>query len=104
MFSPDYSSKQLRNFGVYDEVYGDKPQQASMKSWPTHWIHPQDPKGWLQWFERYESGRRTEDDERQIKRWLAFKQRHGAQYKANPTERRRLALRNWAIDAEKLLK
>ena len=68
MFSPDFSSKQLRNLGVYDEIYGDKPQQASMKSWPKHWIHPQDPKGWLQWFER-----------------------------------RRLALRNWAIDAEKLL-
>lgn len=34
------------------------------------WIKAQDPYGWFQWYCRFYLGRRTEDDERQVKRWL----------------------------------
>ena len=43
---------------------------SSLKFWEDKgWIHPQDPYGWVQWYCRFYKGRRTEDDERQIKRW-----------------------------------
>jgi hypothetical protein len=103
-FLPDYTPEDLKAMGVYDQVYGDAPSEASMKEWPAHWLHEQDPLGWLQWYERYSSGRRTDDDARQIKRWESFKARHGSQYSSNPTARRKAALRNWGIDADKLTK
>jgi len=34
------------------------------------WINPQDPYGWFQWYCRFYCGRRTDDDKRQINRWL----------------------------------
>ena len=103
-FAPDYTPEELREMGVYDQVYGDAESEASMKKWPDHWVHPQDPLGWLQWYERYHGGRRTDDDDRQKKRWNSFKGRHGSQYSSNPTDRRKAALRNWAIAADKLKK
>jgi hypothetical protein len=36
------------------------------------WIKPQDPYGWVQWYCEFHNGRRSVDDERQIKRWLKF--------------------------------
>ncbi|WP_313516397.1 hypothetical protein [Sphingobacterium sp.] len=69
------------------------------------WIHPQDPRGWFQWYCRYFMGRRSEDDERQIKRWKAFK-RHIAQVKGNCAfgdfkcrPKQRQALLHWAYDS-----
>ena len=102
-FKPDISAADLKAMGVYDQVYGDAESEASMEKWPAHWLHEQDPLGWLQWYERYSQGRRTEDDARQIKRWASFKARHGSQYSKNPTPRRKAALRNWGIDADRLL-
>lgn len=44
---------------------------SSLEAWETSgWIDKQDPYGWFQWYCRYSTGRRTADDERQIKRWL----------------------------------
>jgi hypothetical protein len=105
-FQPDFTPHELKEMGVYGEVYGPRtaPRLASLPEWPSHWYHPEDPHGWLQWYKRYSEGRRMEDDERQIKRWRAFKARHGGPaFQNNPTPRRAYALRNWAIDPKKLV-
>ena len=44
---------------------------SSLEAWENSgWIDKQDPYGWFQWYARYCTGRRTDDDERQISRWL----------------------------------
>jgi hypothetical protein len=104
-FQPDYTPEQLENLGVYDALYrGKAPRIASLGEWKPEWISEHDPKGWAQWYKRYASGRRIPDeDERQIKRWLSFKARHGGPFAKNPTPRRGWALRNWGIDPAKLV-
>ena len=45
----------------------------SQEEWDRKgWIHKDDPRGWFEWYCKFFNGRRHEDDERQIKRWLAF--------------------------------
>ncbi len=72
------------------------------------WIHPDDPRGWFQWYCRYYLGRRHKDDKRQIKRWKAIK-RHIAQVKKNCNKKdlncrpkQRQAILHWAYDSRKL--
>lgn len=73
------------------------------------WIHPDDPRGWFQWYCRYYMGRRlSREDQRQIKRWKAMA-RHIAQVKKNcPPNgvtcrpKQRQAILHWAYDSRKI--
>lgn len=71
------------------------------------WVHPQDPRGWFQWYCRYYMGRRSEDDERQIRRWMAIR-RHIAQIVKHCRRgdfschaKQRQAVLHWAYDSRK---
>jgi len=73
------------------------------------WIHPDDPRGWFQWYCRYYMGRRLPgEDQRQIKRWQAFTRHVGAIKKHchrgddDCRRRQKQALLHWAYDARKL--
>jgi hypothetical protein len=73
------------------------------------WIHPEDPRGWFQWYCRYYRGRRMPDeDRRQIGRWKAIR-RHIRQIELNCERgnllcrpRQRQALLHWAYDSRKI--
>jgi hypothetical protein len=81
----------------------------SLAEWrKKDWIHPDDPRGWFQWYCRYYMGRRHPDDSRQIRRWKAIA-RHVAQVRNNcmPGDftcrpRQRQALLHWAYDSRAL--
>ena len=72
------------------------------------WIHRDDPRGWFQWYCRYYRGRRSLDDERQIRRWRQMARhvaqvRQGCQPRDHDCRRRqRQALLHWAYDSRKL--
>jgi hypothetical protein len=131
-FTPAFTPAQMLELGVFEGKYLNSTQDEYPKSWFKHaklsdvpdptinffgvksrqplsvwldnnWIHPLDPWGWFQWYCRYYMGRRCADDERQIKRWRAFK-RHSQQVLLNgggdPTKRlkQRQALLQWSWD------
>ena len=100
--SPPRRDPSLNFFGV------DASQKLSV--WRAKgWIHPDDPRGWFQWYCRYYLGRRLEEeDRRQIARWKAMR-RHVRQIEANCEpgnldcrRRQRQALLHWAYDSRRI--
>jgi hypothetical protein len=72
------------------------------------WIYQEDPRGWFQWYCRYFLGRRCSDDDRQVRRWRAFR-RHIAQVAKNCRRgdldcrpKQRQSLLHWAYDSRKI--
>ncbi len=137
-FTPDLTPKQMLELGVFGGKYMTDCREEFPNSWFARaklsperadhglncfgvaaskplsywvekgWIHPQDPRGWFQWYCRYYLGRRSEDDERQIKRWKAMR-RHIAQLERHcpkgdigcrPVQRQ--ALLHWGYDSRRL--
>jgi len=99
--SPERPDRRLNFFGVH--------ASQSLAEWRRKgWIHPEDPRGWFQWYCRYYLGRRMEDDDRQIGRWLAMRRHitqlqrscHPGDLSCHP--RRRQALLHWAYDSRRL--
>ncbi len=97
--SPRARDPALNYFGV------DASQPLSV--WRAKgWVHPDDPRGWFQWYCRYYIGRRMGDeDRRQIGRWRAMR-RHVQQIcrHCEPGDlfcrpRQRQALLHWAYDS-----
>ena len=100
--SPKGHDRALNYFGV--------SAGTPLSTWKRKgWIHPDDPRGWFQWYCRYYMGRRLAgEDQRQIKRWKAFR-RHTAQIRQHcePGDlfcrpRQRQALLQWAYDSRKI--
>lgn len=137
-FTPELTPKEMLELGVFGGHYMTDCQNEFPKDWflkaklsseksdpklnffqvkasqplsvwrKNGWIHPDDPRGWFQWYCRYYLGRRHEDDDRQIKRWKAIS-RHVAQLKkACPIQdldcrpKQRQALLHWAYDSRKI--
>ena len=138
-FRPDLTPKQMLALGVFEGVYMRDCTDEFPHDWFTRaklakdvpdntcnyfkvrasqplrvwrekgWIHPDDPRGWFQWYCRYYMGRRMPaEDARQIKRWNAIR-RHIGQIKAHCVAgdmtcrpRQRQALLHWAYDSRKM--
>ncbi|KAI5148499.1 hypothetical protein ENBRE01_0360 [Enteropsectra breve] len=113
-------------FGFFDEAKtSDIPDERlnffkiksrmSLGHWKRKgWIYKDDPRGWFQWYCRFYIGRRIPDeDDRQIKRWKAFK-RHMGQvvknckckipHKEYCRPRQRQGLLQWSYDSISELK
>jgi hypothetical protein len=138
-FKPELTPQQMLALGVFGGKYMTDTRDEFPASWFTHaklsprrrdpslnffgvdasqplavwrqkgWIHPDDPRGWFQWYCRYTMGRRMpQEDQRQIRRWKAMR-RHIRQIERNcePGDltcrrRQRQALLHWAYDSRKM--
>lgn len=99
---PEKHDPKLNFFGVN----ASQPLSVWIKK---GWIFHEDPRGWFQWYCRYFMGRRiSEEDDRQIRRWLAIR-RHIAQVKKNCMSgdlscrpKQRQAILHWAYDSREI--
>lgn len=138
LFSPELTPKEMLELGVFGGKYLNDCQDEFPRDWFSNaklslvkdntlnyfsvnasqplsewrkkgWIHELDPRGWFQWYCRYFMGRRTEtEDQRQIKRWRAFRRHAGAirkycePYDYQCRKKQRQALLHWAYDSREL--
>ena len=59
-YASDYYDKNLNKYKV-----------KTGRVWENKgWINEIDPYSWFQWYFKYQVGRRSKDDERQINRWI----------------------------------
>jgi hypothetical protein len=138
-FGPQLTPKEMLRLGVFGGKYMTDTRKEFPKSWfenaklarngpdpslnyfgvdasqplsvwrKNGWIHPDDPRGWFQWYCRYYIGRRTpQEDLRQIRRWKAMR-RHIRQIELHCEpgdqtcrKRQRQALLHWAYDSRQL--
>jgi hypothetical protein len=110
-FPKDWFTHAKLNSETYDKNlnYFHVRASQSLAEWRKKgWIHRDDPRGWFQWYCRYYMGRRHQDDERQITRWVNMT-RHirwlqGACRKGDTAcrPRQRQALLHWAYDSRDL--
>jgi hypothetical protein len=137
-FVPELTPRQMLQLGVFGGKYMTDCRGEFPASWFTHaklcatrhdprlnyfgvnaslplsvwrrtgWIRAQDPRGWFQWYCRYYQGRRSADDERQIRRWRAIA-RHMSAIRKNCEQgdvecrrRQRQAALHWAYDTRRV--
>jgi hypothetical protein len=138
-FTPELTPKEMLRLGVFGGKYMTDTRKEFPKDWFTRarlspegrdpslnyfgvdasqslsvwrekgWIHPDDPRGWFQWYCRYYLGRRSPaEDARQIRRWKAIR-RHIRQVEKNCERgdlgcrpRQRQALLQWAYDSRRI--
>ena len=138
-FTPELTPKEMLRLGVFGGKYLTDTRNEFPKSWfagaklsprrrdpslnlfgvdasqplsvwrKKGWIHPDDPRGWFQWYCRYYLGRRMQDEDlRQIKRWKAMR-RHVRQIEGHCERgdifcrpRQRQALLHWAYDSREI--
>lgn len=66
----EHLTKPFEKYDVKINKYGKKVG-TTLEFWEgKNWINKQDPYGWMQWYCEFYTGRRSKDDDRQIKRWL----------------------------------
>jgi len=75
-FLKNYKNNQIaRDWNNYDININKYKVRAgtTFEDWESAgWMSSQDPYGWVQWYCRFYSGRRSPDDNRQIQRWLNY--------------------------------
>lgn len=137
-FKPELTPKQMLELGVFGGRYMTDCTREFPKSWfrkaklcperhdpklnyfgvnaskplsywrKKGWIYHEDPRGWFQWYCRYYLGRRCPDDQRQIRRWQAFRRhltqvrKHCRRGDLDCRRKQRQALLHWAYDSRKL--
>lgn len=106
-----FADAKLSPPGTYDpslNYFGIRASQSRDVWIKNGWMHPDDPRGWFQWYCRYYLGRRKPlEDRRQIERWQKMV-RHLAQirYGCRPGDmtcrpRQRQALLHWGYNVTK---